>query len=183
MTMEIQSYHRAFAADRRIYRIDRWTVPVPGGLPLAATTWFLVFAIVAWSACQLPGLDRLSAAVGWPATVLVGPGAAAIAVTRRMDDGRSLPRAKFDQLAMLVRDVHPMPVKAARALADHIAVVGDLSIEGTAIVRGPGRIVLPPETVIRHEGGGVVLAKGHTPTRATDLVIDLGADDRLEVRS
>src|SRR5918992_1366740 len=30
----IRSYRRVFEVDRRIYRVDRWALPVPGGVPL-----------------------------------------------------------------------------------------------------------------------------------------------------
>ena len=39
--MVIRSFRRVFEVDRRIYRVDRWPVPVPGGIPLRALGYFL----------------------------------------------------------------------------------------------------------------------------------------------
>ena len=36
----IRSYRRVFEVDRRIYRVDRWALPVPGGVPLRAVGYF-----------------------------------------------------------------------------------------------------------------------------------------------
>jgi hypothetical protein len=89
--MRIRSYAGAFARDRRIYRIDRWTIPVPGGLPLAASAWFATLALAMLALGQLPVVGRATSVVGWPAAVLVGPGALAAVLTRPTVDGRSVP--------------------------------------------------------------------------------------------
>ena len=39
--MVIRSYRRVFEVDRRIYRVDRWALPVPGGVPLRAVGYFV----------------------------------------------------------------------------------------------------------------------------------------------
>ena len=36
----IRSYRRVFEVDRRIYRVDRWALPVPGGVPLRGVGYF-----------------------------------------------------------------------------------------------------------------------------------------------
>jgi len=61
--MILRSYARAFATNRRIYRIDRWAVPIPGGLPLAASAWFLALAITLIGLAQLPGVNAMASVV------------------------------------------------------------------------------------------------------------------------
>ena len=90
--MRINSYAKAFPKDRRIYRIDRWTIPIPGGLPLAASAWFVLLALTTIILAQLPLLNVGVQRVGWPAAVLLGPGALSITLTRQTKDGRSLPQ-------------------------------------------------------------------------------------------
>jgi hypothetical protein len=38
--LEIRSYARIFDSDRRVYRVEQWTLPVPGGVSLRALAWF-----------------------------------------------------------------------------------------------------------------------------------------------
>ena len=50
----IRSYRRVFEVDRRIYRVDRWALPVPGGVPLRAVGYFAatVLAVVILGGCR-----------------------------------------------------------------------------------------------------------------------------------
>ena len=46
--MVIRSYRRVFEVDRRIYRVDRWALPVPGGVPLRAVGYFMGTLLLMW---------------------------------------------------------------------------------------------------------------------------------------
>ena len=62
----IRSYRRVFEVDRRIYRIDRWTLPVPGGVPLRGLGYF-VAAVLAVIVCgRLPAVGVLVDALSPP---------------------------------------------------------------------------------------------------------------------
>ena len=56
----IRSYRRVFEVDRRIYRVDRWALPVPGGVPLRGGR-LLRRGAAGWCSCSgaLPGLGEL----------------------------------------------------------------------------------------------------------------------------
>ena len=56
----IRSYRRVFEVDRRIYRIDRWALPVPGGVPLRAVGYFVAALLAMIVAGSLPGVPPLS---------------------------------------------------------------------------------------------------------------------------
>ncbi|MCW2920487.1 MAG: hypothetical protein JWL76_361 [Thermoleophilia bacterium] len=181
--MQIRSFARAFPTDRRIYRIDRWAIPIPGGLPLAASAWFLALAIAVWALGQLPGVGRLVDVVGWPAAVIVAPGAGALALTRRCDDGRTLPqlamhRGGFELRAICARDAKPT------AIPRTIRVAADVSLPGRVLVHGPGRITLPtwthPQLARR---GLVVLRPVATDARATATVLQLAIGEMIEARA
>jgi len=181
--MQIRSYVRAFPADRRIYRIDRWSIPVPGGLPLAASAWFVALAIVMCGVGQLPGIDRAVAMVGWPAATIVLPGAGAVALTRRCNDGRTLPRLAAHRLAFALRG-DCRSARTAIPLPQLIRVAGDLSLPGRARVLGPGRVTLPTWTRVRVLSTARILVdSGAVAVRERAVVVMLAAGDAVEVRA
>ena len=57
--MVIRSYRRVFEVDRRIYRVDRWALPVPGGVPLRAVGYFAAALLAMIAAGALPGIGEL----------------------------------------------------------------------------------------------------------------------------
>ena len=74
----IRSYRRVFEVDRRIYRVDRWALPVPGGVPLRAVGYFAatVLAVVVLGA--LPGTGELVDVLSPPLRYVVLPLAVAV---------------------------------------------------------------------------------------------------------
>ena len=74
----IRSYRRVFEVDRRIYRVDRWALPVPGGVPLRAVGYFAatVLAVVVLGA--LPGTGELVTILSPPLRYVVLPLAVAV---------------------------------------------------------------------------------------------------------
>ena len=58
--MVIRSYRRVFEVDRRIYRVDRWALPVPGGVPLRAVGYFAAALLAVIAAGELPGTGELA---------------------------------------------------------------------------------------------------------------------------
>jgi hypothetical protein len=154
--MRIDSYARAFPAGRRIYRIDRWTIPVPGGLPLAASAWFAGLALGAVALAQLPGLHQAARAAGWPATVLVAPGALSVALTRRAVEGRTLPAhalcAQRWQLARLA------PAGDSAGVARSVGFACDHTLADRVRVHGPGRVALDASLAVAEQASGVIAA-------------------------
>ena len=53
--------HRVFRVERRLYRIERWRIPVPGGIPLRAAAYTVAKLLVVLAAGRLPGLGALIA--------------------------------------------------------------------------------------------------------------------------
>lgn len=69
----IESYARVLDAERRIWRIDRWVIPIPGGIPLTGLAWYLASAATIALAVQLPGGSLLVHAAGWPVLLVIAP--------------------------------------------------------------------------------------------------------------
>src|SRR4051794_19240483 len=76
--MVIRSYRRVFEVERRIYRVDRWALPVPGGVPLRAVGYFVAALLAVIVAGSLPGIGALVARVSAPLRFVVAPLAVAV---------------------------------------------------------------------------------------------------------
>ena len=101
--LQIRSYRPVFRVDRRIYRIDRWAIPVPGGVPLRGVAYFCaaLFAVLVLSALPVAGalLDQLSP----PLRYVVLPLAVAVLGTQVAPDGRLAHRFAADWLRLRFR--------------------------------------------------------------------------------
>ena len=182
--MRIRSYARAFPSDRRIYRIDRWTVPLPGGLPLAASAWFLAFALAMLAIGQLPGIRSAVHVIGWPAAVLVGPGAGAVALTRRCEDGRTLPAVAFARIAYELRArLCPKPLDAPAPLTPVLIALGDTTLPGRVRVHGPGAVSISPSTTLERSADNVVARATDVRQRANTVIATAANLQVIEVRA
>ena len=56
----IRSYRRVFEVDRRIYRVDRWALPVPGGVPLRGVGYFAATLALVILLGALPAVGAVS---------------------------------------------------------------------------------------------------------------------------
>src|SRR4030095_16987733 len=92
----IRSYRRVFDVDRRIYRVDRWALPVPGGVPLRAVGYFAVavLAVVILGAVRLR--SELVGVLSAPLRYVVVPLAIAVLGTQAAPDGRTAHRFALD---------------------------------------------------------------------------------------
>jgi hypothetical protein len=81
--IEVRSYRRVFALERRIYRIDRLRLN-PGGIPVRGVVYFLVILAIALILGSLPLIAIVARSLPWYVRYLALPGmsAAALAVIR-----------------------------------------------------------------------------------------------------
>src|SRR3954454_6459349 len=93
----IRSYRRVFEVDRRIYRVDRWSLPVPGGVPLRAVGYFTATVLL------MVLLGGLVAFLSPPLRFVVVPLAVAVFGTQVAPDGRSAHRFAWDWLGFRLR--------------------------------------------------------------------------------
>src|SRR3954447_16270839 len=96
----IRSYRRVFEVDRRIYRVDRWALPVPGGVPLRAVGYFAAALLGVILVGSLPGAGELMSTVSAPIRFVVGPLAIAVLGTQAAPDGRVAHRFAWDWLRL-----------------------------------------------------------------------------------
>src|SRR4051812_14521972 len=101
--MVIRSYRRVFEVDRRIYRVDRWALPVPGGVPLRAVGYFVAALLAVLVAGSLPAVGALTAGVSAPLRFVVAPLAVAVLGSQAAPDGRAAHRFAWDWLRLRLR--------------------------------------------------------------------------------
>jgi hypothetical protein len=101
--LRIRSYRQVFRIDRRIYRVDRWTIPVPGGVPLRGIFYFVaaLAALVALGAVPLIG--ALVGGLSAPLRYVVLPLGVAVMGLQAAPDGRLAHRFAWDWLRLRLR--------------------------------------------------------------------------------
>lgn len=193
----IRSYRRIFHVDRRLYKIQEWTIPVPGGIPLLAVGYFAVTLLAVLIIGVIPGLGELMALLSPPLRYVVLPLAVAVLGTQVAPDGRKAHRFAGGWLALRVRrrrrsagravalDQEPHPWQATLAVARdaHGPQLRAARISGPAIVRFSDDV-----EVTRPRRHGPLRVRPLRPTarrpaRVTiEDCVELDGDQRLEVR-
>ena len=158
----IRSYRRVFEVDRRIYRVERWALPVPGGVPLRAVGYFAatVLAMVA--------LGDLVAFLSPPLRFVVVPLAVAVLGTQAAPDGRTAHRFAWDWLRFRTRARRRCAGRVVRLEGEPVRWDGALAVRWDADaaqlhparVRGPARVTFNVATTLGEAGGDVVLCPG-----------------------
>jgi hypothetical protein len=162
--MVIRSYRRVFEVDRRIYRVDRWALPVPGGVPLRAVAYFVAALLAVLAAGSLPGIGELVAGVSAPLRFVVAPLAVAVLGTQAAPDGRVAHRFAWDWLRLRLRARRRCGGRVVPLEGEPVAWHGELALrwdgEGAQLrrgrVRGPVRVTFNVPVQLRHGGGGLV---------------------------
>jgi hypothetical protein len=181
--MVIRSYRRVFQVDRRIYRVDRWALPVPGGVPLRAVGYFLGALLAVLALGRLPWFGEISA----PIRFVVLPLGVAVLGTQAAPDGRVAHRFALDWLRLRWRARRRSAGRPIGLEGEPIPWHGELGVrwDGDAAqlhagrVHGPARITFRVPIELRDRGGRVVARPGDELAGAP-LVLCAGTD--LEVR-
>jgi hypothetical protein len=188
----VRSYRRVFRFDRRIYRVDRFAIPVPGGLPLVGLLWFLGALLTVLLASHLPVLGSLLGALSPPLRYLILPAAVAVLATQLAPDGRSAPRFALTWLGGRTRARRQ---SAGRKLADDqeralrartIDVQPDHHSARLrrARVRGPAQVSFRDPVRVSHRRGRSILVRPAERSSSGECVreLELEASERLEIR-
>lgn len=99
----IRSYRRVFQIDRRIYRVDRWALPVPDGISLRSIAYAAVALCLILLLGAFPGPAQLLSLLSPPLRYVVLPIAVAMLLRNVTPDGRVAHRAAVDYGLFLVR--------------------------------------------------------------------------------
>src|SRR3954452_7618450 len=128
----IRSYRRVFEVDRRISRVDRWALPVPGGVPLRAGGYFAAAALAMVILGSLPLTSELVGMLSAPLRYVVLPLAIAVLGTQAAPDGRTAHRFALDWVGFRWR-AHRRSAGRVVALEDEpVRWDGDLAVRWDA---------------------------------------------------
>src|SRR3954454_24658794 len=191
--MVIRSYRRVFEVDRRIYRVDRWALPVPGGVPLRAVAYFVAAVLAVLVGGSLPGIGELVAGVSAPLRFVVAPLAAAVLGTQAAPDGRVAHRFAWDWLRVRLRARRRCGGRVVTLEGEPVTWHGELALrcdgEGAQLrrgrVRGPVRVTFNVPVGLHHGGGGLIAqprSDGESPVGEVPQAVVLCAGVALEVR-
>jgi hypothetical protein len=163
----IRSYRRVFQVDRRIYRVDRWALPVPGGVPLRAVGYFAAAVLVVVILGELPATAELMSVLAPPLRYVVLPLAIAVLGTQAAPDGRTAHRFAWDWLRFRLRSRRRCTGRVVRLEGEPVRWDGELTVQWDidspvlqhSRVRGPARVTFNVPTTLGEAGGAVVLCK------------------------
>src|SRR3954447_9063791 len=160
--MLIRSYRRVFEVDRRIYRVDRWALPVPGGVPLRAVGYFVATVLL------IVLLGDLVSFLSPPLRYVVVPLAVAVFGTQAAPDGRTAHRFAWDWVRFRLRARRRSAGRVVRLEDEPVRWDGSLAVrwdaDGAELhharVRGPARVTFNVPTTLGDSGGSVVVCAG-----------------------
>jgi hypothetical protein len=186
--MVIRSYRRVFEVDRRIYRVDRWALPVPGGVPLRALGYFAATVLVVILAASLPGVGELVGEISAPIRFVVIPLAVAVFGTQAAPDGRAAHRFAWDWLRLRLRARRRCTGRVVALEGEPIQWDADLPLrpdgDGTQLhharVHGPAKVTFTVPVALSDRGGKLVARPAPEGEAGHAVVLCPGA--RLELR-
>src|SRR4051794_9391120 len=160
----IRSYRRVFEVDRRVYRVDRWALPVPGGVPLRAVGYFAAVLVL------MVALGGLVSFLSPPLRFVVVPLAFAVLGTQAAPDGRTAHRFAFDWLRFKLRAHRRSAGRVVELEGEPVRWDGELAVrwdgDGAELhegrVVGPARVTFNVPTTLGEAGDAVVLCPGTT---------------------
>lgn len=184
----IRSYRLCFELERRIFRVDRWRIPAPYGVPLSGIAYAALALMAVLVLERLPATGELLGVLH-PALrfVILPVGLAYVAAQLRVD-GRP---AHATALAWLRWRVEPARVVALRAAgAGRVELVGDVIVAADqyaaryrrCVVRGPAEVTLRYPARARTHGRRLELDQSEGRPLWRGKVIRLGEGQLLRVR-
>ena len=179
----IRSYRRVFEVDRRIYRVDRWALPVPGGVPLRGVGYFAATLGLVIVLGALPAAGDLLGALTPPLRYVLLPLAVAVLGTQAAPDGRAAHRFAWEWLRLRLRARRRCTGRAVALEGELIAWSGVLAVrwDGQAPrlhrgrVRGPARVTVNAPARLVQRRGRLVARAGRGEPAPQPVVLCGGA--------
>jgi hypothetical protein len=184
----IRSYRRVFEVDRRLYRVDRWALPVPGGVPLRGLGYFIATLLFVVVGGRLPGVGPLLGLLSAPLRYVVLPLAVAVLGTQAAPDGRAAHRFAWAWLCLRARARRRCTGRVVALEGEPIGWQGVLAVcwdrHGARLrrarVRGPARVTFA--VPVRLDGAGSRLVARPVSGGETGQAVVFGGGEVLEVR-
>jgi hypothetical protein len=186
--MMIRSYRRVFEVDRRIYRVDRWALPVPGGVPLRGLAYFAASVVLVVLLARLPLVGAVLGAVSPPLRFVVLPLTVAVLATQATPDGRAAHRFARSWLGVRWRSRRCSAGRRVPCEGEPVPWDGRPAVRWDAetaqlvagVARGPARVVFERPVRLTDRGGRLVASGDESGARGQAVVLCGGQE--LEVR-
>lgn len=190
----IRSYRGIFSVDRRIYRIEQWRIPVPGGIPLRAFLYYVGALVAVLGLGRLPVLGDGLALVHPAYLYVIGPVAVAVLGTRVVPDGRAPHRFARDWIAFRLRSRRRSAGRTVPLEGERVSGLAPLALgpdeHGTELrrarVSGAGRVDFRDPVVLQRGRRGKLTARpvgaGRRRRGTVTETVELAPGERLEVR-
>jgi hypothetical protein len=185
----VRSYRRVFEVDRRIYRVDRWVLPVPGGIPLRGLVYFVAALLAVLAAERLPVIGGVVGELTVPLRYVVVPLAVAVLGTQAAPDGRAAHRFARDWLRLRVRSRRRSAGRTVPLAREPVAWDGVVAtrwdehapaLHGGRIA-GPARVTFAVPVQVASRRGGLTVVRAKAAGRVGDAVV-VGPRQVVEVR-
>lgn len=159
--MRVRSYRGVLdGVERRIYRVDRWRLPNPGGVSVRAVIYGVACILTSLIAAQLPVAGQLGAVVPDSVRFFALPVVCAWALASWAPDGRPPHSALRSLAGYLIRPRTLSGLRKAPAAGESYAPVAAVQIASTGDgthypsgrVRGPAALVLRYPAAISLDG-------------------------------
>jgi hypothetical protein len=150
----IRSYRRVFHVDHRVYRVDRWALPVPGGVSLRSVAYFALALLAVLILVRLPGSDLALKMLGAPVRYIILPLAVAVFATQANLDGRAGHRFALSWLTLRMRQAGAryLPrLRRARPARLPVAWDADSPRLRRCRVHGPATVTLRDPVDLRND--------------------------------
>ena len=176
----IRSYRAVLDdVERRIYRVDRWRLPAPGGVQVRAIAYTVGAAVLVAAASGLPLVGSLFGILPASVRYLALPIAAGWGLASWRIDGRAPHHAlaalgRFAVRARTLSGIAPSPtvgVQQAPVAAVQIAPAGDEPVYRAGRIRGPARVVLRYPARLEFDGAGRRTPPGERVARARRVLV------------
>lgn len=183
----VRSYRLVFRRRWRIFRIQGWRIPLPGGVELRLLGyWVASLAAVAFFS-KLPLLGVAVSAAPASLRLLAVPLAAAWLLCRWEVDGRPPHRALLGLIAWCLRSRHLAALRRVPPEGAELAPLAELSSAPDLTapnyprgdLRGPARILLRYPVTVEPAAGCWRLRPRRSPPLHNGKTIDVPADGRL----
>lgn len=188
--LEIRSFRVVFALERRLFRIDRWRLPLPYGLPVRGIGYAAAALLSVLIAGALPGLGVVVAAVPAPVRLVIGPAAMAALLARVRIDGRPAHRCALawarHRLGPRTLDAFSrVPARGTTHVMSEAVVLAVNSSDShyrPAEVRGPAVVSLGLPATARQRRRRLEITAADGPPLRRRREVTLAAGQRLVVR-
>jgi hypothetical protein len=148
----VRSYRLVFRRRWRIFRIQGWRIPLPGGLELRLLGYWLVSLATIALLGSVPLLGIVVSAAPASLRLLAAPLAAAWALSRWEVDGRPPHRALLGLILWRLRPRHQAALRPVAPQGSRLAPLGEIAAAPDlgAAVYPRGRLTGPARLLVRY---------------------------------